>query len=278
MTIFLMVLKQLISELLIRTSTTLKAQADWPSMYNSALSLAKKTIVDKLATEVAVFEGAANDADDAKSMMTIITDSREALSLVQEEYKKAADDGTTLKMLTDLISHTKVFQKKLATFNLAEQSDKRLSLSDKPYFRSPENSVYAHAAYYLGERIFNPKSSNNTEIREAKEEAVRARLQSLSERIDSSLDLEERKKRAMDTLKDLANDNKNIVNGPSCKGLSLPVFSFCGIFTVRVPANLFNPGEGVFCQQFNLAEIEIKAMTCENCPLPDYKSAAAPAM
>lgn len=278
MTIFLMVLKQLISELLISTSGTLKIQADWPSIYNSALSLAKKTIIDKLAIEVAAFEGTANDADDSQSMMAIITSAREALSLVQEEHKKAADDGTTLKMLTDLISHTKVFQKKMATFNLAEQSEKRLSLSDRLYFRAPENSAYAHAAYYLGERIFNPKPSNNTEIREAKEEAVRARLQSLSERIDSSLDLEERKKRVMATLKDLANDNNIIVNGPSSKGLSLPVFSFGGIFTVKVPTNLFNPGEGVFGQQFNLAEIEIKAMTCENCPLPDYKFAAAPAM
>lgn len=278
MTIFLMVLKQLISELLISTSRTLKSQADWPSLYNSALSLAKKTIIDTLAIKVAAFEGTASDADDSKSMMAIITSSREALSLVQKEHNKAADDGTTLKMLTDLISHTKVFQIKLATFNLAEQSDKRLSLSDKLYFKAPENSAYAHAAYYLGERIFNPKSSNNTEIREAKEEAVRERLQSLSERIDSSLDLDERKKRVMVTLKDLANDNNNIVNGPSSKGLSLPIISFASIFTVKVPTNLFNPGEGIFGQQFNLAEMEIKAMTIANCPLPDYEPVEAAAM
>lgn len=253
-TIFLTVLKKLIKEQLTTSSKTLKWQAQYPLIYNQALSLQKKNIIDLLEIEIQEFKGSDNDEVDAAAINKIIGAARVRIQDKQEQHKKPRDEGETLDTLSDLIFHTDAFYTKLMTFNDKTKGEEKLVLINRICSaHEPASIIYYHAGCYLADEIFNPSSTLDTDIRSAKEEAIRLRLQALSERIKPDMPLSQRKEKAMEALSDLSTDNQNIVNPKSKGGFSLPFFSLAGVVSVKVPSDWFNPSEGRFGQEFSLA-------------------------
>ncbi|CEG58935.1 hypothetical protein [Legionella fallonii] len=254
MTIFLTVLKKLIKEKLTTTSKNLKWQAQYPLLYTQALSLQKQHIIDLLEIEIQDFKGSDDDEADAVAIKKIIGAARVKIQDKHEQHQKPRDEGDTLDILSNLIFHIDAFYTKLSTFNDKMKAENRLILINKSCnCFEPASIIYYHSACYLAEEIFNPSSTLDTVIRNAKEEAVRSRIQALSERIKPEMELEERKEKAMEALKDLSTDNQNIINPKSKGGFSLPFFSFGGVVSVKLPSEWFNPSEGRFGQEFSLA-------------------------
>ncbi len=254
MTLFLTVLKQLIKEQLTTTSKTLKWQAKYPLVYNQPLSLQKKHIIDLLETEIQEFHGSGDDEADAVAVKKIIGTARVKIQEKHKQHNKPIDEGDTLDVLSNLIFHIEAFYTKIVTFNDKMKEDCKLILINKPCnCYEPAGIVYYHSVCYLADEIFNPSSSLDTTIRSAKEEAVRSRIQALSERIKPEMGLEERRGKAMEALKDLSTDNQNIINPKSKGGFSLPFFSVGGVVSLKLPSEWFNPSEGRFGQEFILA-------------------------
>ncbi len=279
MTIFLMVLKQLIKEQLNKTEAVLAYQATMPSIYDQLLSLQKKSILDELEKQIIVeFKATGDDETDSKAIGKLIEVSRVLIQDAQEEHGKPRDSGDTLVMMSNLIFHTNAFYTKLDAFNKqgklekiekvesqlqGKQAPVKLRLINYPYSKTPEHVIYYHAIFYFGEEIFKP-CSGDLEIRKRKEDAVFERIQSLSERIKPEFGLSDRKERAMSALKDLSADNNHIITPKNTSAFGLPFLSVGGFFSVKVPTKLFNPSEGRFGQQFSLAENTIEKMTeCE---------------
>ncbi|MBL7481715.1 hypothetical protein [Legionella bononiensis] len=283
MTIFLKVLIKLIKEKLNAMSSVLSYQSEHPSIYNQLLSLQKKNILDTLESKIVSFVGTGDDEADSKTITKWIEDSRVQIQNKQEEHGKSRDEGDTLKMMSDLIFHTNAFFAKLDKYNKSESSELdgslKLRLINHRFYNTPENVIYYHAAGYLGEEIFNPSTNIDLAIRTKKEEAVLARIQSLSERIRPEYGLVDRKQRAADALRDLSMDNKTIITPESSSSFGIPFLSFGGIFSVKVPTTLFNPSEGRFGKLFNLADSLVKEMTeLEFKPSEQEESAMSKAM
>ncbi|KTD49283.1 hypothetical protein [Legionella quateirensis] len=265
MTIFLKVLIKLIKEQLNSISSTLEYQSNHPSIYNQALSLEKKYIIDGLETKIVSFVGTGDDEADSKTITKLIEDFRVQIQNKQEAHDKPRDEGETLKMMSDLIFHTNAFFAKLDKYNKPEGSESassgKLRLINHRFYNTPEDIIYFTAAGYLGEEIFKPSNNIDLKIRTDKEAAVLSRIQSLSERIRPEYGLSERRKRAEEALKDLSMDNLSIITPKSSSSFGIPFLSLGGIFSVKVPTTLFNPSEGRFGKLFNLADSLVKEMT-----------------
>lgn len=254
MTIFLTVLKKLMKEKLTGVSKILEWQAQYPLVYTQTLSLQKKNIIDELELDIQGFQGTGDDKADATAIKDLIAAARVKIQDKNEAHKKPRDDGDTIALVSGLMFHVDAFYTKLVTFNDKEKSENKLVLINKPCCRyEPAGIVYYHSACYLAGEIFTPSSTLDKDIRNAKEEAVRARTQALSERIKPEMELEDRKNKAMEALKDLSSDNQTIINPKSKGGFSLPFFSVGGVVSLKVPSDWFNPSEGRFGQEFSLA-------------------------
>jgi hypothetical protein len=260
MTIFLMVLTKLIKKQLNHTVTELTGQAEYPSVYNQLLSLQKKNILEILESKISKVESSGNDENDANAIVKLLEAHRVQIQEKQEEHGKSRDTGETLTTISNLMFHTNSFYTKLAGFVTKKEVTDKLSLINKTYTNNPEDVIYYHSVYYVGEEVFNPSSSKDVAIRNAKEEAICDRIQSLSERIKPEFSLLERRSRALDILKDLATDNQNIINPKKSSGFSLPFFSLGGVVSLKVPKDWFNPSEGRFGQQFSIAHSIIRDM------------------
>ncbi|MCL9682979.1 hypothetical protein [Legionella maioricensis] len=286
MTIFLMVLKQLIKEQLNKAEATLGYQATLPLIYEQLLSLQKKSILDELEKKIIVeFKATGDDETDSKAIGRLIEASRVLIQDAQEEHGKPRDSGDTLIMMSNLIFHTNAFYAQIDAFNKQEKPEKidnkaesqiqgkqapvKLRLINYPYSQTPENVIYYHALFYLGQEVFQPESSD-LKVRKKKEDAVFERIQSLSERIKPEFGLSDRRERAMSALKDLSADNNHIITPKNTSSFGLPFLSVGGFFSVKVPTKLFNPSEGRFGQQFSLAENKIEKMSeCEAVVVPE---------
>jgi hypothetical protein len=163
-----------------------------------------------------------------------------------------------------LKNHSNDFLGKLKKFDF--------DLLNKSYTETPENIVYYHAAIYLGDEIFSPRTGIDYEIRTKKEGQLAVRLQALSERINPSHNLEEQRKRALQVLQDLAQDNQNAIKKD--KGFSLPGLSFWGV-SVVTPSDWFSSGEGRFGVEFNTAVRTIQGMTESQFEKPVVKQTTA---
>lgn len=269
MTIFLKVLKMLIKEQLSETSRTLEWQTGYPSVYNQLLSSQKKIIVDALEEKIVKFVGTGNDEADSKTINKLIEDARVLVQDKHDEHKKSRDSGDTLDMMSNLIFHTNAFYAKLDKYNKPETSEAqeknegpvKLRLINHPYHNTPENIIYFYAAGYIGGEIFKPSTNIDLKVRNQKEEAVLSRIQSLSERIQPHFGLSDRKLRSTQALTDLSSDNLRIITPPTTPSFGIPFLSLGGLFSVKVPTTLFNPGEGRFGKLFSLAESLVKDMT-----------------
>lgn len=262
MTIFLTVLKKLIKEKLTKVSSDLQWQAGYPLVYTQALSLQKKDIIDQLELEIQDFKCTGDDDADAKEITKKIGEFRVKIQKKQEDFGKKKDEGDTLEVLSNLIFHVDAFYKQLLVFNEKEKGENKLVLINKPCCRyEPAGIVYYHSACYYAGEIFTPASNIDRAIRVAKEEAVRARAQALNERITPEMGLEKRKEVAMEALKDLASDNLNIISPKSKGGYSLPFFTLAGVVSLKLPSDWFNPSEGRFGQEFNLAVSLVQDLT-----------------
>lgn len=249
MTIFLMVLKKLIKEQLGPLATTLNNQIT-AFGYNPKLSLEQKEKVEQLDASIIAFTGANDDETDYQDLIKIIDAVRREIGTIRERHGEAAAKGNTVKSLTDLSDHIKSFYFKLADFEF--------KLLDRAYASTPEHITYFHACYYFGEEIFSPSMKLDVNIRNKKEETLVKRLQQLSQLIKPESDLEEQRKWTLQTLKDLATDNRDIVKKPG--SFNLPGLSFWGI-AVTAPNDIFSASEGRFAVQFSLAINKVEAMT-----------------
>jgi hypothetical protein len=271
MTIFLRVLKKLIKEQLSETSRTLEWQTGYPSVYNQLLSSQKKIIVDALEEKIVKFVGTGNDEADSKTINKLIEDARVLIQDKHDEHKKPRDSGDTLDMMSNLIFHTNAFYAKLDKYNkseIPEVADKsegpvKLRLINHPYFNTPEIIIYYYAASYIGGELFQPSTGkgNDPLVRKAKEDAVLVRIQALSEVIKPQFGLADRKQRSIQALIDLSSDNTRIITPPNTSSFGVPFLSFGGLFSVKIPTTLFNPGEGRFGKLFSLAESLVKDMS-----------------
>lgn len=262
MNIFLKVLKKLIKEKLSELSANLKWKSETYG-YNTKLSIDQKNVVDKLEEDIVLFKDTGNDENDLLSIIALIDTARIKIQSIRELYGEPRDKGESVTCLNNLKNHSNDFLGKLKKFEF--------NLLNKSYSETPENLVYYHAAIYLGDEIFTPKTGIDYEIRTKKEEQLAVRLQALSERINPSHNLEEQRKRALQVLQDLAQDNQNAIKKD--KGFSLPGLSFWGVGVVT-PSDWFSSGEGRFGVEFNTAVRTIQAMNETQFEKPVVKQTA----
>ena len=233
MTIFLEVLKKLISEQLHPLVSALHGKAN-SYVHNHALSMAQYNIVYNLSTKVLGFKG--KDGDDNYNYQAIKSLIEHARAKIQEERERhrAGDDGETTKCLNNLSSHIIRFYDKLDAF--------KFTLLNKANVETPENIIYFHCTYYLGDDIFTPAGPQmNEEIRKAKEGKIVERLESLVKFMATTTTAYDKKKDSLKVLKDLAKDNHDLVSGKI--GIPIPGISLVG-FTISVPKKLFGVSEG----------------------------------
>ncbi|HAT8178130.1 TPA: hypothetical protein JA361_01360 [Legionella pneumophila] len=263
MNIFLKVLKKLIKEKLSELSANLKWKSESYG-YNTKLSIDQKDVIDKLEESIVLFKDTGNDEADLLSINTLIDSARIKIQSIRESYGEPRDKGESVTCLNNLKNHSNDFLGKLKKFDF--------DLLNKAYTETPENIVYYHAAIYLGDEIFSPRTGIDYEIRTKKEGQLAVRLQALSERINPTHNLEEQRKRALQVLQDLAQDNQNAIKKD--KGFSLPGLSFWGV-SVVTPSDWFNSGEGRFGVEFNTAVRTIQGMTESQFERPTVKQTTA---
>ncbi|AOW53386.1 TPA: lpg2874 family Dot/Icm T4SS effector [Legionella pneumophila subsp. pneumophila] len=263
MNIFLKVLKKLMKEKLSELSANLKWKSETIG-YNTKLSIDQKNVIDKLEESIVLFKDSGNDEADLLSINALIDTARIQIHSIRESYGEPRDKGESVTCLNNLKNHSNDFLGKLKKFDF--------DLLNKAYTETPENIVYYHAAIYLGDEIFSPRTGIDYEIRTKKEVQLAVRLQALSERINPSHNLEEQRKRALQVLQDLAQDNQNAIKKD--KGFSLPGLSFWGV-SVVTPSDWFSSGEGRFGVEFNTAVRTIQGMTESQFERPTVKQTTA---
>ena len=256
MTIFLMVLKKLIKEQLSPLSTNLASQAKSYG-YKKDLSLDQKDIIDKLEESILLFKGSkADDEGDVKKIHELIVAAHKKIQAARELHQEPKDSGSTIDCITKLMLRPAEFCDKLAEF-------KKIQFLNMEYSETPHNIIYFHAAYYLGDNVFNPLEGIDVQIRTKKEEKLQLRLEALSAIIKPTDTLAEQKLRCKQMVDDLASDNKLVIKkDDGAKNISLPGFSFWGV-QMTVPKEWFGAGEGRMAQQFSLAYRNIMNLTEE---------------
>ncbi|PWY56565.1 hypothetical protein DGG96_05420 [Legionella qingyii] len=258
MTIFLMVLKKLIKEQLSPLSASLDSKSKTYG-HNKILSKEQKDLIDELSDKVVQYLSSGTDEENVKEITQLITDYRSSVQIKRESHGEPKDKGETIGCLNDLVFHISGFHDKLKAFKESGPYD--FNLIDKEFKNNPEHIVYYHAVYYFGEEIFCPKSGIDVKLRAEKEKKLGDRLQSLFELIKPSHNLEEQKKRTLQVLGDLAEDNKRTLKKDK-SSYTLPYFSFYGV-ALTLPTDWFSPSEGRLGEQLNLAIRKINEITLE---------------
>ena len=258
MTIFLMVLKKLIKDQLNALSVNLDNQSK-SYRYNRDLSKDQKEIIDGLDNVIVKFQGSDKDRDDVTEIIKLIDDSLKKIQDKREAYGEPRDKGNTVTTLNTLRNHVSGFDDKLFKFSF--------NLLDKIYTETPENIVYYHAAYYLGDEIFNPKGGDLS-IRSTKEQKLGERLETLKELIKPHYNLEEQRRRVLQVLKDLSTDNQAAIKKDKSSGYALPWLTLYGA-QLNLPEEWFAASEGRFAEEFNMAVRKINAMTAEQFVQPE---------
>ncbi|QMT58775.1 hypothetical protein [Legionella sp. PC997] len=258
MTIFLMVLKKLIKEQLSPLSASLDSKSKTYG-HNKILSKEQKDLIDELSDEIVKYESTGSDEVSVKAITQLITEYRSRVQLKRESHGEPKDTGDTISCLNNLVFHTSAFYEKLKVFKESGAYD--FLLIDQDFKNNPAHIVYQHAVYYFGEEIFCPLSGIDLKLRAEKEEKLGVRLQSLFEIIKPSHNLEEQKKRTLQVLRDLAEDNKKTVKKDKAN-YTLPFFSFYGVH-LTLPSDWFSPSEGRLGEQLNLAIRKINELTTD---------------
>lgn len=272
-TIFLMVLKKLIKEQLNPLSTNLSIQAKSYG-YQKNLSTDQKEIIDTLDGVIQKLEGTGDDDADCKAIGVLIDAAREKIKERREHYKYN-EKGNTKDTVDGLKLHISDFHKKLTTLkieglksHISEHNESpalKFDLLNKAYTLTPENIVYFHAAYYFGEEIFDPKQGMDVDIRNQKERKLVSRLISLSKLIQPTDSLEEQKAQCLQTIEDIATDNKAVIKkDEKNSAVAIPGVSFWGVsLTLSKVWECFSAGEGRLQTQFDFAARKIREMTEE---------------
>lgn len=267
MTIFIDVLTKLIREALSKTSNDLLYQSTARG-YNHKLSLDQKEIISAL--EESIIRFASRDTDEAsmEGILTLLTAAHGDIKKAREVHGQGPNTGKTIACLSALLLSTREFHAKLTQFAFPFLNRPFRKTPEDPLYKTPENIVYFHACYYLGQEIFNPLAHSDRAIRDKKEEALAIRLLALSEYIKpKEHTLEEQRARTLQVLKDLARDNKEAVSA-NVSGYAIPGLTFMGAQIVT-PSEWFVASAGRFSEMFGLAVREIEKLTPDTaaCPL-----------
>ena len=270
MTIFVDVLKKLIRDSLTTISGDLYTKIK-SSGYNHELSREQHEEIGKLEVAIITFESTNNDEIDAKTFIHLITRYREEVKCIREKHGHAKDSGTTVPSLNKLILRVPEFYEKLVTFQ------SKFDLLNQKNMKTPEGLVYFYACCYLGEDIFEPKTTTKVEIRIQKENKLAERLKTLRELIKPTYTLAERKERTLPVLDELETDNKGV--GKSAAP-ALPSVSVLGIFQLGAPSEWFAPRAGRLGEWIDVARAEVEKLTPENsdCPRTEVSAAVAAAV
>lgn len=292
MTIFLSVLKKLIKEqlgLLLEVQNG-KINAKFLS-YNVDLSKDQKTIISTLQDKIVRFDGTGDDLQDLNEILGFIDEARVQIQDARELHKQPRDAGETVTGFNNLRNHSMAFYDKLKNINKlkakeplksadktkpTEQGKKvNFNFLNRTYTRTPENTVYYHAALYFGDDIFNPKSTTNTDLREQKEVALLERLIQLKEWIQSEHALEDQRWRVIKVLKDLAGDNDSLTKGTSEKSFFPKISLFGGIASLSLE-DMFSASPGRFGQEFSEAVRTVNKITEKEFNKPVVDTEALP--
>lgn len=254
MSIFIEALQTLIDERL--THLGYKQESKSHAIgHDHDLSLAQLTLISNLKKAIIKYTPA-NPPDDIKdkaAILQLIADCRKEVVKTRGKTSKPVEEGTTIGTLDKLVVHTTSFFDKLQSMEF--------NLLDIAYTSTPENIVYYHAAYYIGQDIFKHESGDTT-LRASKELAVQKRLKQLSLSVIAAPNFKDRKEAALQAIEDIQDANVKLV-GKTAPSLlkKLPKLS---LFYVGFDAKeATSSGKGRLEDDFNLAQQYVTAMTVQ---------------
>lgn len=249
-TIFLKVLTELIKKQLGPLSNSLQNKSHgW--LTNDKLSLAQKSLVDKLSDSIVRFNGAEDDEKNKIAILSLIENAHKTLRATRVKHGVPADDGQTIKIFSLLLTHTKDFYDKLSGMDF--------KLLNRIYCETPQFLVYSHAVYYFGEEVFNPTSSNLA-LRQEKETHLQQRLDFMSRLITIESTLDEQKKLAARCIDDLFSDNEKAIKNANPK-IDLPSITIATFISTDVLKKYGGYGLGRMETQFTQCLNEINELT-----------------
>lgn len=263
-TIFVKVLKKLISEQLTPLSASQQSKSESYG-YNNALSLVQQTLVNQLLQAIARYSKDVTDDESVKEVTALITKTREEVQKARERFDEDKNDGEAVKTLTNLEQHIKEFYTKIADRNKDKPEIYAYKVLDVAFKNNPLHLMYELDLHYTGTQIFDPKKVDG-KTRAAKELKVGERVKILSEQIQETHGLEEQRSRTNKTLDDLKRDNEDIIRQESNMfSTVLSKFSFYG-----VSPNVQTTGEGRLGRFIESTLVLIETMT-----LSTFESLAA---
>lgn len=238
-TLFVKVLKKLISEQLTPLSTSQQSKSQSYG-YNKVLSLQQQTIIDKLLTDVIRYVSDANDEMAIRELAELINTAREKIQGARTFHGEPVDEGEAMTCLTLLTPHAETLYKKIKDRKTTTPDLYAYTVLDTIAKNNPLHLVYELEIYYLGNEIFNPNKKIDMQTRLEKEKKLAERIKILSEQIKVEHKLKDQSDRALKILCDLKRDNEDIVsNEPSMFSTVLSKFSFYG-----ANLNVQTTGEG----------------------------------
>lgn len=254
MTIFLIVLKELLKDKLDALIKSLKEKAQAYG-YDHELSTQLYLKIEDYLKQVMEFKGTGHDENDHQAIIKLMNDAREKVMEIRAKHKKQQANGETVKCLEDSEFCIKDFYKSLSQFKFPLLN---ISCNEE----SPDGVVYFHSACYLGQEAFNPKKSIDVSVWAKKREALSDRLFTLSDLCRQNSGFSYRAKQAKKIIEDLLSDNKKIVENCQPSGALVSVvsiFSFNGVGFSGLNKYL-GPSEGRFKEQFDRADRKIEEL------------------
>ncbi len=250
MTIFLTLLKLLIKNRLSVQIAKLIVKSRDPR-YKKQLCLDQKEILENLDKYITGFNGTMVEMQDLDRIMEEIGLYRKQIQAKRSDFNEPRDSGETIACVSNLMFHAQDFYDKLKEFLLLNKVNNETS---------PLGIVYFHAAYYLGEELFDPLPNSDQPIREKKEQIIKTRLQLLLRNLTNAKSLIEQIERTLEVLDILLSDNVEIKNPK--ENHSTGFFSSSNLInlvgqTIKTSLGL---GSDRFQAQFGMAQSKIRLM------------------
>ena len=210
-TIFQKVLINLIQDELTKLCSIEQGKAE-SGFHNVELSLAQKTGIKLLISKLSRIESNGSDKETTEAIVDEINKTRKDIQEIRTTEKANQEKGDAITYLTKLAVRTNDLYKKILELREKKPELYSFDLLDVTYKNNPLHMIYEFVIDYIGDDIFSPQNVD-VDTRASKEQKVAERTRALTERIQPDANLEQHRTRALEMLRDLANDNKIVIKG-----------------------------------------------------------------
>ncbi|TAL61855.1 MAG: hypothetical protein EPN84_07285 [Legionella sp.] len=257
MTIFLMVVKELIRRKIDKRMDGLKAQiTGWTAPANNTeLSQLQLNILTGIQSEL---NRVGETNDDSKNIDEIIDKLKETRTAVEAARvsKNYKEQGETIDCLNELLIAVPKFLDKMRKFmhertkqgEIIPNTDKGFTLLNRGFNLTPANVLYYHMLYFLGDDIFFPEDGNGA-IRQAKEGLLRDKLKRLNTLVTADASLDNQNKEVLEVIDIMQTGNSRLVDKKPKRGIFGYIPDVYGINVVSTVAKLVSASEGRLLEQ-----------------------------